>query len=248
MKYKSFIILVLVISISLTNSTMNILSEYIEQYLNLNSTEINNFLSYEEDIPLSINITDMTVNAIFNILNRFNYEYTIKNGTDLPINIDSNGLAVLLPELKNKFNENKELQLKIFKNSKEQIIPNIDTYITGSNINFEVGLNITSNDEMLYSCSLLGHIKLQFSSIRNKLNIFINTAKIDDISIYEDNLNVDIERFEDNLNMVIDLMLSEFKTMMTDIDIISLVNKLAGSSYSSLLIYQMRGYSFMSLK
>jgi hypothetical protein len=197
---------------------------------------------HQVEPTVNLNITDMTLNSVFYILDKNEYTYTIKNQTGLPITIDSKGLSTIIPELAENFKENTELEVTVFKFEKHNA-PELDSYITGTMVTFEFGMNITHNGELLVTSSLSGHLKIQLFSDANKLNLFISTLQIDKIDEIGGSLQINGEVFMNNLNMVIKIALNQFKEKMKKFDLLPLINKKLETEFTTFSISQNRGHN-----
>jgi hypothetical protein len=193
-----------------------------------------------------LNITDMTANSLFYILDKNEYSKTIDNSTALPITIDSKGLSQIIPEFTQKFAENTELTVTVYKHEKHDA-PILDTSITGTYISFEFGLDIKHGDEVLITSSLSGHLKIQLYTSENKLNVFISNLVVDNIKEIGGSLPIDIEVYKSNTNMVIKIALSQFKEKLKNIELIPIINQKLGTNFTAINISQNKGFITIAL-
>ncbi len=197
-----------------------------------------------QTIPtVNLNITDMTLNSIFYILDKKEFSHSFYNQTGLPITIDSKGLSTIIPELAEHFKENTGLRLTVYKQEKHKA-PELDSYITGTMVSFEFGLDILTTElEYLVTSSLSGHLKLQLFSDENKSNLFISSLEIDEIKDIGGSLQINAEVYKNNLNMVIKIALNQFKEKMKKIDVLPLINKKLETEFTTFSISQNRGHN-----
>jgi hypothetical protein len=188
----------------------------------------------------------MTLNSIFYILDKQEYNYTIKNQTGLPITIDSKGLSTIIPELAEKFAENTELEVTVYKIEKHDA-PVLDSYVTGTLISFEFGLDITRDGEMLVTSSLSGHLKVQLYTLQNLLNVFVSNMVIDNIDEIGGSLTINPEVYKKNMNMVVHIAINQFKEKLRNIDVLKLINEKLKMEFKTFSISQNRAFNFIAV-
>jgi hypothetical protein len=188
----------------------------------------------------------MTINSLFYILDKNEFKYTIKNQTGLPITIDSKGLSQIIPELNEKFLENTELAVTVYKVEKHDA-PIIDTSLTGTLLSFEFGLDINLGEELLVTSTLSGHIKLQLYTSDNKLNVFISNLVIDNIKEVGGSLPINSEVYKGNMNMVIKVALNQMKDKLKNIDLLTPINQKLKKEFTGISITQNKGYNTITL-
>lgn len=235
-------------------------------FLTVKTQELN-FL--EEDIAenmLSIflskdgymNMTDYSVNSLLYLVPKYvNLDMRLDNKTqnDFGLTIDTTGLKLLIPEL-GQYPKNYEMYFRIYldnENARPYIMSQIDGTSVYLNFGMDFGINDTDDPnaeyKLIINIDLSAYLLLEYTSAKGTLPLYINTIKLRDVDINPNNvLKLDKAKLLISINAFLKMAVNLVNKMVTEIDVITLLNNKTGMNYTSLDIDPEFGYLEIALK
>jgi len=207
---------------------------------NLNNQNILKFFKASETNTL--NITEHTINSLLFMVQRaIPINYSVKNDTSnpLPLAIDTASLSLIIPELSSIYSKNTNMTLTVYEDSLNCGIPLINIAIDGIYFDFYIGLKMSVfNEETQVFDEILDtiistEIKASVYTQDNKLNIFLMKVFVDDLDIKTNTLNLEKETLQTKFTGFLSLIIDQTRKMMTQIDVLKILNEFSGLDFSS---------------
>jgi hypothetical protein len=207
-----------------------------------NNTLIKIITKETSDGIYKLNITEETINTVLLIAQRsFAINLQVKNDSSLPlpIGIDTASLSILIPELSEYYPENTNMTITIYESPSYCKRPILDFAIDGVYLDFDLGLKFSIfNSETLQYDEILDfiistEIKSTIFTENNKLTIFIMKASISELKFNNNVFNLKAENIQERLNGFFRVLISQTRAMLTNIDILNILNTLTGLNFTS---------------
>ena len=207
-----------------------------------NNTLIKKITKETSDGIYKLNITEETINTVLLIAQRsFAINLQVKNDSSLPlpIGIDTASLSILIPELSEYYPENTNMTITIYESPSYCKRPILDFAIDGVYLDFDLGLKFSIfNSETLQYDEILDfiistEIKSTIFTENNKLTIFIMKASISELKFNNNVFNLKAENIQERLNGFFRVLISQTRAMLTNIDILNILNTLTGLNFTS---------------
>ncbi len=205
------------------------------------------FLQKTFDDDVSLLVSDYTLNTLFFMAQQsgaMNKKFQNDTSNILQINIDTESFSNVVQELKSKYPENKNMEVKVFVNAINHKQPQLSTDVDGSvfNFNFGIDFNVFNStdpwDDPVKELSLnvTAHFKLQFLVQGGKLNIICFRTVIDSLEKKLDNLSADETNLKNGLNNFLNDILKTLKPQMSNIDVFGTIAKTFNVTLSNPMI------------
>jgi hypothetical protein len=212
--------------------------------------------TFKNDITLLI--SDYTMNTLlFMVQQTGAMKYVIANDTNilLPFNIDTQSLGNFIPNLTNKYPENKLCEVKLYISAIDHNQPNLSTDDDGSlfTFNFGLDLNVFNSSEAWedpnkeVSLNATAHAKLQYLVSEGKLNLIIFRTVVDQVSKKFDGLDESEEVYRMSLEYILNDLLKTFKPKMSNIDVAAHVESLLKAKINSFIINTEQKYTVLAV-
>ncbi len=188
------------------------------------------FIQRTFDDDVSLLISDYSINSLLFMAQQsgaLNKKFQNDTTNFLQMNIDTESFSSVVEELKSKYPENKNMEVKIFVNAINHMQPLLSTDVDGSvfSFNFGIDFNVFNStdpwDDPVKELSLnvTAHFKLQFLVQGGKLNIICFRTVIDSVEKKLDNLSADETKLKAGLDNLLNGILKTLKPQMSNIDV-----------------------------
>jgi hypothetical protein len=207
---------------------------------------------------ISILISDYTLNTLlFMVQQTGALKKVLTNSTNdvMPINIDTQGMSGLIPELAQKYTEDKEMEFKMYVNPFGYSQPEIDSDLDGAKLSLNFGLefNVFESDDPFddavtqLKTDVKAHLKFQFMISDNKLSVILFKIYIDQIVVKTDELNINIENFKVNLEKVLNDLMEKYKPMIQNFDVAGIIKSNFSLETNNLIVNTNNNFIVVSI-
>jgi len=179
-----------------------------------------------------------------------------KNDTTvLPFNVDTDTISKTIPEIKAKYPDNKDMEIKLYIKALDHVQPLLRTDDDGSLFTFNFGLDFLvrnsteewedPNKEL--QLNVTAHLRLQYMISDNKLTILAFRTVIDAVDKKFDDLNVDVAVLKTSLDGLLNDILNSYKPSLKGIDVFGYITRYFGLTMNNLMIMTRDGYLALSI-
>ena len=208
-----------------------------------NNTLINQNKAKPSNETYNFKVTDESLNSILFMAQRanpINLQVRNDSGLNLPIGIDTKSLSLIIPELSEAYPTNTNMTITVYENSSACKRPILDMAIDGVYLDLDLGLkfavyNSTSlkYDEII-DIVISTEVKTTIYTDKNLLSIFIMKATLSNLKFNNNTLNLKEQSLLQKFNGFFRVLISQTRTMLTNVEILSTLNKLTNLNFSSL--------------
>jgi len=210
------------------------------------------------DDKVNILLSDYTLNTVFFMVQQSSFlRKTIFNDTSnpLPMNVDTQSLAQLIPELGTFFPTNYPINLVVFVDPFDNTQPIIRTNIDGSHLNLNVTMefNVVNSTDAFddpykaVAVTLAIDLKLQIVTKNELLSIQIVKATVNDIELISGIGELKKDVVKASLNSMINIALKSVEESLKNIDVRKIVKEKLGLDFTEFNVDPGVGYMEIAL-
>jgi len=218
-------------------------------------------MKYTADIftnTLSLLLSDYSVNTIMYIAQQSGMiKKNVENNTNsvLPVNITTDGLSVIIPQFKRKYQEEKLVEIKAYVNAMKNMQPRIMTKEneTMLYVNFNLEFNVFTSsdpwDDPVKDLAVNATIAMSVDTIihDDNIDVIIHNANVVDMIILVDNLSVEQSDFTKMITYFSDNIIHAYKAYLLNVNVSKLIEAKTGLKINHLNIINNKEYHTISL-
>jgi hypothetical protein len=212
--------------------------------------------TFNNDITLLI--SDYTMNTLlFMIQQTGAMKYVFSNDTNaiLPFSIDTQSLGNFIPNLTQKYPENKLCELKLYISALDHSQPKLMSDYDGSviTLNFGIDLNVFNSSDPWedpnkeLSLNATAHVKTQYLFTEGKLNVIVFRTVVDELNKKFDGLDVPEDLLKLSFDGLLNDLLKLYKPKLSGIDVIEKIESLLKAKVNNFMILTEQKYTVFSV-